>query len=212
MSPRPYRLGQRQESVALTRERILAAARLLFSEAGFHEASLEEVARHADVARKTVYYQFGSKLGLLEAMVTEMERRGAIAEHVQQVVEQSRPARLLRDYFREVCRFWEAETGVMRTLIGVAAVDADARQVLESHDEARRKRLGGLVEGLIHQQRLRPGYSPKTAVDVLWLLSSFSTFDHLFGRSRIPADRVASLLSDLASTLLLGRGRRAYTD
>ncbi len=211
MSPRPYRLGQRQERVALTRERILAAARLLFSEAGFHAVSLEKVARHADVARKTVYYQFGSKLGLLEGMITEMERRGAIAEHVQQVVEQSQPARLLRDYFRDVCRFWEAETGVMRTLIGVAAVDADARQVLESHDEARRKRLGGLVGRMIHQ-RLRPGYSPKTAVDVLWLLSSFSTFDHLFGRSRIPADRVAFLLSDLASTLLLGRGRRAYTD
>src|SRR5262249_35010278 len=69
MSPRPYRLGQRQAAAEQTRARILAAAReLLVASAGFSGFSVEAVARQAGVARMTVYYQFGSKPGLLEAL------------------------------------------------------------------------------------------------------------------------------------------------
>ena len=65
MSPRPYRLGQRQVAADETRSRILNAARSqLEEEASF---SIDAVARRADVARMTVYYQFGSRRGLLEA-------------------------------------------------------------------------------------------------------------------------------------------------
>src|SRR5438552_14668860 len=66
MSPRPYRLGQRQVATNETRARVLVAARdQLAKETSF---SIDAVARRADVARMTVYYQFGSKRGLLEAL------------------------------------------------------------------------------------------------------------------------------------------------
>src|SRR2546425_469397 len=66
MSPRPYRLGQRQVAADENRSRILNAAReQLEEEASF---SIDAVARRADVARMTVYYQFGSRRGLLEAL------------------------------------------------------------------------------------------------------------------------------------------------
>ena len=64
MSPRPYRLGQRQVLTEQTRERILTATReLLMTSDGFSGFSIDAVARQADVARMTVYHQFGSKLG-----------------------------------------------------------------------------------------------------------------------------------------------------
>ena len=48
--PRPYQLGQRQETTAHTRARILAAARALLSvDDGFAGFSIEAVARQADV-------------------------------------------------------------------------------------------------------------------------------------------------------------------
>jgi AcrR family transcriptional regulator len=56
-----------------------AAARRLFAEAGFHRVSLDEIARQADVARATVYHQFGSKLGVLGAVVEDYERRAGLA-------------------------------------------------------------------------------------------------------------------------------------
>src|SRR4051794_41976550 len=76
MSPRPYRLGRRAENIEQTRGRIIAAMRELLARDGYRSTSLEEVARAADVTRATVYYQFGSKAGLLEAVVGDIQRRG----------------------------------------------------------------------------------------------------------------------------------------
>ncbi len=77
MSPRPYRLGQRQMITEQTRTRILAAAReLLMESSGFSSFSLDAVARQADVARMTVYHQFGSKIGLLEALCDSLAALG----------------------------------------------------------------------------------------------------------------------------------------
>ena len=50
MSPRPYRLGQRQVTSEQTRARILTAAReLLTASDGFNGFSIDAVARQADV-------------------------------------------------------------------------------------------------------------------------------------------------------------------
>lgn len=56
------------------RERILDAAAHEFANVGFTKARLSRVAAAADVAEGTVYHQFGSKFGLLEAIG---ERYGA---------------------------------------------------------------------------------------------------------------------------------------
>src|SRR5207247_4639385 len=69
MSPRPYRLGRRQGAIEQTRQRVLRAARnLLVVRGGVDRFSIDAVARRAGVARMTVYHQFGSRRGLLEAL------------------------------------------------------------------------------------------------------------------------------------------------
>src|SRR5207244_3156935 len=69
MSPRPYRLGGRQGAIEKTRKRVLRAARdLLAVRGGADRFSIDAVARRAGVARMTVYHQFGSRRGLLEAL------------------------------------------------------------------------------------------------------------------------------------------------
>ena len=81
MSPRPYRLGQRQATTDQTRTRILAAAReLLAAAGGIAGFTVEAVARHADVSRMTVYYQFGSKAGLLEALFDQLATTGRLPQ------------------------------------------------------------------------------------------------------------------------------------
>ena len=77
MSPRPYNLGRRQESAEQTRMRIVEAAReLLMASDGFSGFTMEAVARQAGVARMTVYYQFESKVGLLEAVSDDLMPSG----------------------------------------------------------------------------------------------------------------------------------------
>ena len=75
MSPRPYRLGQRQATTEQTRARIIAAAReLLVARKGFSGFSIDAV------ARMTVYYQFGSKIGLLEALSDSLAAHGGLEQ------------------------------------------------------------------------------------------------------------------------------------
>ncbi len=62
-------MGRRQATTSETRTRILAAARELLAASGAAGFSIEAVAQQADVARMTVYYQFGSKPGLLEMIL-----------------------------------------------------------------------------------------------------------------------------------------------
>src|SRR5580704_11002898 len=78
MSPRPYRLGQRQVAIDETRARVIAAARELLVSAEPGRFSIDAVAQKADVSRATVYYQFGSKAGLLEALFDSLGATGGM--------------------------------------------------------------------------------------------------------------------------------------
>src|SRR5918911_4824363 len=129
MSPRDYRLGRRAEAIEQTRQRILAAARELLVRDDYRSTSVDEVARVADVARATVYYQFGSKAGLLEAVVADIERRAGQAAVVD-AVQLADPVDALRQAFLTGCRFWAAEHALVRRLTGLAAVDSEIKRVL----------------------------------------------------------------------------------
>jgi AcrR family transcriptional regulator len=62
----------RQRNRAEQRERILGAAFALFSERGFSEATMAEVARAAGVSRATVFNHFRSKQGLVDAITEQV--------------------------------------------------------------------------------------------------------------------------------------------
>jgi len=208
MSPRPYRLGRRAESIEQTRERILAATRDLLVREGYRSMSLDEIARTADVARATVYYQFTSKAGLLEALVADIERRAGQAA-VQDAVELGDPADALRQAFLAGCRFWAAEHPLVRRLTGLAAVDSDIERAVADVQQHRLPLLASLVQHLGAAGHLSPTLPPGRALDVLWMLSSFEAFDQLFAGRRLPVDDVAEILGDVAvRVLLVGEDRR----
>src|SRR5260370_41033069 len=79
MSARRYQCVVRQVAVDRNRARIIAAARkLLTDRAGVF--SIDAVARRAGVARMTVYYQFASKRGLLQALFDDLSVRSLIGK------------------------------------------------------------------------------------------------------------------------------------
>lgn len=54
-----------QQRTLKTRKQILDAAREVFDEFGYADASMEEIARRAGVAKGTVFAHFGDKVGLI---------------------------------------------------------------------------------------------------------------------------------------------------
>src|SRR5258708_1459702 len=102
---RPYRMEKRQVSVDERRRRIIDVAREMFAETGFHRVGLEEVARRAGVGRKTIYHQFGSKLGLLQALVADLSERGGVAEFVGTALGEPDMTRAVRRFVEGCCAF-----------------------------------------------------------------------------------------------------------
>ena len=72
--PIPRTRLTREESRALTRSRVLAAAAEVFAESGFHAASLEDVAERAGYSIGAVYSNFRSKDDLFLSLMTERLR------------------------------------------------------------------------------------------------------------------------------------------
>ena len=201
MSPRPYRLGQRQVLTEQTRERILTATRaLLMTSDGFSGFSIDAVARQADVARMTVYHQFGSKIGLLEALFDSQATSGGM-EQLASAFRQPDPLEALDDYITVFSRFWDSDRLVTRRIRGLAALDPDFEQVVRARDERRRQGLRVLV-GRIAEQHGRP--APRTldeTVDILYTLVSFECFDTLAGPTR-SIQEVAPVVQRLARAAL----------
>jgi AcrR family transcriptional regulator len=200
MSPRPYHLGQRQAGSSQTRSRILQAAReVLLESASFSGFSLEAVARRADVARMTVYHQFGSKVGLLETLCDTLAVAGNM-EQLASAFHQPDPREGLDEYIRVFGHFWEADRPVTRRLRGLATLDPDFEQVIGARDERRRNGLRVLVQRVMGQDHADPeGLDEK--VTMLFALLSFEFFEALAGPTH-PLEDVVPLVCRLAHAVL----------
>ena len=74
-----------QDRAQKTLERLLASAREVFTERGFAEASMEEIAERAGVTRGPLYHYFDDKRDLFHAVYTEIEEelQKQIASRIQ---------------------------------------------------------------------------------------------------------------------------------
>lgn len=182
--PRPYRLGQRQGSAEKTRARIITAAReLLLAEDGARGFSMEAVARQADVARMTVYYQFGSKGGLLDAIADDLAARGGM-QGMAAVYQEEEPLAALDLLIAIFARFWASDRLIMRRVRALATLDPEMEQAILGRDEWRRNHCRAIL-GRLSERYGRPAAGTiDDMVDLLTTLLSFETFDMLAGTRR----------------------------
>src|SRR5262245_1383089 len=188
---RPYRLGQRQASVEQRRARIIAAARdLLAVPDDFSGFTIDAVAARAGVARMTVFNQFGSKRGLLEALFDELAARGLV-HRIQGVFQQANPHEALDALVAAFGNFWASDRLVIRRIRGLASMDTDFELAVRERDERRRAGIRTLLSRFPSK-----GHKPSLAesdelVAVLHTLTSFETFDNLAGLDHDPVEVVS---------------------
>ena len=145
MSPRRYELGKRQAVIDESRRRVLDAARELLAEpTGYQAFTVDAVARRADVARATVYYQFRSKTGLLEALCDDLAGAGQMSD-LPGAFAEADPRTAVHQLIAVFARFWAADRVAMRRLRALAALDPDVHAVLAARDDRRRQGLEVLI-------------------------------------------------------------------
>jgi AcrR family transcriptional regulator len=198
VAPRPYQPVERQKTVDAGRARIIAAATELLRAEDAESFSIEAVARRAGVARMTIYNQFESKAGLLEALFDSLVEGGAFGQ-MPDVFEERDPLLALDKFVGVFGRFWTTHRRVHRRLQAAAMQDVELATALTARNERRRRGIKELVRRV--GKKARPPLPAGEIVNVLFVLLSFRTFDALAGEDRTPDD-VVPVMRVMVRTLL----------
>jgi AcrR family transcriptional regulator len=203
VSPRPYRLGQRRQAADQTRARIVAAAREALGGEPFAGFAVDTVARLAGVARMTVYYQFGSRSGLLEALFDDLAARGGMGR-LPEAFGSPDPVLAMARFVAAFCGLWASDRLVIRRLQALMVLDPDLQAA--SREEWRRHGAR-VILGRLADRLGRPAPDDMdAAVDLLHSLTSFATYDALAGADRGPEEVAALLVGALAGVIGLEPG------
>jgi AcrR family transcriptional regulator len=197
MPKRHYVSSVRATAAAEKRDRVIQAATTLLRENNSIAAfSLDAVAKAAGVTRLTVYNQFGSRRGLLEAVFDEIARQGGLSR-IEQAMTMPDPGMALERLVEIFCHFWSWDSAIGR-LQQEMSVDPELARALIERNERRRTTLAVVVAraaGPAASSRAR-----QDAVDMIFTLTSYSTFATLC--SNRTTDETCTLIKSACSRAL----------
>jgi AcrR family transcriptional regulator len=198
MATRPY---TRKRPNTKSVDNVLDAAERLIREGRFHAASVEALAEAAGTSRATVFNRFGSKLGVLEALVERCfdgPEMGAIKE----ALELEDPAAALNAVVEASCALWEARGFVVEQLYAIVVLEPGAGALIDRVEADQRTDLQGLARRLAREGRLRSGLGESRAVATLHTLTSLETFLRLRRAYGLSLRQTRETIAELAHTLI----------
>lgn len=210
---RRYDGSRRQAQTLATRARVTDAARVLFVEQGYPATTIDAIAAVADVPLPTLYRLFGSKRGVLKAVLDTAfggdDEPIAFVDRpqVQAALAEPDPGALI-DRFARITREFMARSAALQHVLATAAiVDADAAELL---DEVHRQRHVGqsrIVAAIIARDALDPTLTRREAEDTVYALLSPDLHRVLTSERRWSADRYQRWLSRSLRALLISDQR-----
>ena len=173
MPTRRYVSTVRADAAGKRRERVVeAAGALLREETNIAAVSLEAVAKAAGVTRLTVYKQFGSRRGLLEAVFDELARLGGLGR-IAQVMTMADPRQALERLVEIFCDFWDDDA--VGRLQDATATDPEFARAVADRNERRREALGVLIARIVPASREKQA-AHRDAVDLIFGLTSYPMY------------------------------------
>lgn len=76
-------MNKRLEKMAETKAKLITAARAAFAEKGFTAASMDDLTSSVGLTRGALYHNFGDKVGLLAAVVDQIDSEMAVKAHAE---------------------------------------------------------------------------------------------------------------------------------
>jgi AcrR family transcriptional regulator len=203
MATRKYEQRLRAEAADETRERILDAVHDRLREAPAEPVSVDRIAKMAGVARSTVYLIFGSRTGLFDAFGERLFDRAGF-ERLAQAATQADARDNIRDGTRTATRMFAADRDVFRAMYAMSQLDKEAvGSAVERWEERRMTGMRRIAGELAEQGHLRPGVTADHAANVLWVLTSFESFDLLYTGRGLSVDKAADALIEMKERALL---------
>lgn len=202
-SKRPYRSHRRERQAEATRAAILDAAQSLFVQRGYAVTTMEAIAQNADVAVQTVYWAFGSKRAILQAILDRWRANAEIDETYVALMAEPDPVRQLRLSVR-ISRNAGERVGEVTEMLRVAgAADAELRALCHELNEDRRNGIRGFIQTLAVRGLLKPDYDVERATTIHWTMVSQEVYHLLVTISGWTGEEYEDWLAESLATLLL---------
>ena len=194
----------RAQQAEVTRSTILGAARRLFARQGYAATAVRPIAEEAGVAVQTLYTAFGSKQGLLLALVDagrEESQSQVLGEKIHQTddpLEMIGLAARIRRQILERCG------DIVATFREGAAGDRDVAAAYEEAQRRTREGVTGLCSRLQAMGALHAELALQRAVDQVAAMFSAEIYEELTGhRSGWSPDEYERWLFQRLSEILL---------
>lgn len=200
---RSYHSPTRQRQAEETRHRILGAARALFLSAGYAGTTLDAIAAAAEISPKTVSAAFGSKRGILAALLSPGafgRRFQEVLGHLQATEDPGQRVRLAAQLTRHAYEGLTAEFDLLRGASAVAPELADLARQIEAR---RRQNQAHLTAYLGDHGVLRRDLPPDQATDVLWALTAYDLYRLLVVERGWTPERYEAWLAEVLIQRLL---------
>ncbi|HEY2703726.1 MAG TPA: helix-turn-helix domain-containing protein [Candidatus Dormibacteraeota bacterium] len=208
---RPYDNSRRAAHSRLTRREVIDAATALFIEAGYPATTVDAISRAARTPPTTVYRLFGSKRGILAAVVDAAlggdDEPIAFVDRprVRAALSEPDPRLFLDSFARHARELLERSADLQHTLATASSVDQEAAEMLT---EIRRQRHAGqsrIAAGLAARRALSPEVEERHAADIVYLLMSPEVYRILTAERGWEADTYELWLARSLRLLLLDR-------
>jgi len=172
MKRRTYDSSRRKARAEQSRQRILEAARRLFSTHGFEGVTIRQLASEAGVASPTIYAAYRSKSGILKALLREAlygSRYEALVKKAMASADARERIRMAASIARAVHDGEKAETALIR---GAATLSRELKRIERSGERQRFERQRPTIALLFEQRRSARGLEMDRARDIMWALTS----------------------------------------
>lgn len=154
-----------------TKEELLDIAWDLISEHGA-DISVARIAAAAGVSRQTIYLHFGSRGGMLVALVRRADERFEIKEKFDAALLQTSPAERLTATLAAWLDFVPRIYPVAKDLIRLRETDPEAAAAWQDRMTDLRRWLLDLMVSLQRDSALSTGWTPKRASEFFWAQTS----------------------------------------
>lgn len=182
---------------ARTRRAIVVAATRRFARDGFEETTLVDVAADAGVSGPTVAFHFGSKSGLLVAVINA-HYEGLMAQIDEVINAPSSPAERLVAFARYWVRPWDNDLyGVFVAYGGWRLTDSESGVALRENNRRLTRVFERLVDDLKADGTLRADVPTHLVRDAFFGTVEHVQRGHLHARRPFDSDRVADQILDL---------------
>jgi AcrR family transcriptional regulator len=206
---RAYDSSLRKQQAGQTRMRILDAAQVLFGERGYPASTVEAIAAAAGVAVDTVYAAFGSKRGVLQALLNvrvggdEAELDLLDRAGPQTVKREPHQKALVAAFVRDVSAIIERARPVDDIIRGAAVVDPEIAELRGNAQAYRYGNMRQLVSWIASKGPLRAGLTEDDAAAIVWTMTSPEVHGLLRVARGWSAERYADWLCESLTRILL---------